>query len=89
MLLVQSALASKKERSMAYQQTQPNHLKTIAALGRLSASCPTLVVTPLRDSSINRRDAEDHRMFLRRFMPKASFEVIFDVPDSLQGKATD
>ena len=37
----------------------------------------------------NRQDAEDHLRFLHRFIPAASFEVIFDVPDSLQGLATD
>jgi hypothetical protein len=38
---------------------------------------------------VNRQDAEDHVRFLHRFMPAADFEVVFDVPDSLQGLATD
>jgi hypothetical protein len=29
----------------------------------------------------NRRDAEDHRRFLNRFMPAAEFVVLFDVPN--------
>jgi hypothetical protein len=29
----------------------------------------------------NRQDAEDHRRFLKRFIPTAEFEVLFDVPD--------
>ncbi|HAA27555.1 MAG TPA: hypothetical protein DCE56_07615 [Cyanobacteria bacterium UBA8553] len=29
----------------------------------------------------NRQDAEDHRRFLKRFIPAAEFEVLFDVPN--------
>ncbi|HAA31277.1 MAG TPA: hypothetical protein DCE56_30630 [Cyanobacteria bacterium UBA8553] len=36
----------------------------------------------------NRQDAQDHVRFLHRFMPAADFEVVFDVPDSLQDLAT-
>lgn len=28
----------------------------------------------------NRQDAEDHKRFLKRFLPSAEFEVLFDVP---------
>ncbi|HBL12143.1 MAG TPA: hypothetical protein DD379_12180 [Cyanobacteria bacterium UBA11162] len=31
----------------------------------------------------NRQDAEDHRRFLRRFIPAAEFEVFFDFPNEL------
>ncbi|MBD2014611.1 hypothetical protein H6F96_11605 [Microcoleus sp. FACHB-53] len=36
----------------------------------------------------NRQDAEDHRRFLKRFMPAAEFEVLFDVPDEQLQQAT-
>ena len=29
----------------------------------------------------NRQDAEDHRRFLNRFIPTATFEIFFDVPN--------
>ena len=37
----------------------------------------------------NRRDAEDHRRFLNRFMPAAEFEVVFDVPNEQLQCTTD
>ncbi len=33
----------------------------------------------------NRADADDHARFLRRFIPKAEFEIIFDLPDEEEG----
>ena len=33
----------------------------------------------------NRADADDHGRFLRRFIPKAEFEIIFDLPDEEEG----
>ncbi len=29
----------------------------------------------------NRQDAEDHQRFLKRFIPAAEFEILFDVPN--------
>ena len=37
----------------------------------------------------NRRDAEDHRRFLNRFMPAAEFVVLFDVPNEQLQHTTD
>ena len=37
----------------------------------------------------NRQDAEDHRRFLKRFMPAAEFEVVFDVPDEQLQRTTE
>jgi hypothetical protein len=37
----------------------------------------------------NRQDAEDHRRFLKRFIPTAEFEVLFDVPDKQLQHTTD
>ncbi len=31
----------------------------------------------------NRQDAEDHLRFLKRYIPAAGFEVLFDVPNEL------
>ena len=36
----------------------------------------------------NRRDAEDHRRFLNRFMPAAEFVVLFDVPNEQLQRST-
>ncbi len=38
---------------------------------------------------VNRQDAEDHRRFLSRFIPKAKFEVFFDVPNEQLQRTTD
>jgi hypothetical protein len=38
---------------------------------------------------VNRQDAEDHRRFLKRFMPAAEFEILFDVPDVQVQRTTD
>jgi hypothetical protein len=37
----------------------------------------------------NRQDAEDHRRFLKRFMPAAEFQVLFDVPNEQLQHTTD
>jgi hypothetical protein len=36
----------------------------------------------------NRQDAEDHRRFLKRFIPAAEFEILFDVPNEQLQQAT-
>jgi hypothetical protein len=36
----------------------------------------------------NRADAQDHLRFLKRFIPAAEFEVIFDIPTDLQNTAS-
>ena len=36
----------------------------------------------------NRQDAEDHQRFLKRFIPAAEFEVVFDVPNEQLQQAT-
>ncbi|AFY43747.1 hypothetical protein [Nostoc sp. PCC 7107] len=33
----------------------------------------------------NRADAEDHLKFLRKYMPKTDFKVLFDKPVEVQG----
>lgn len=37
----------------------------------------------------NRQDAEDYRRFLKRFIPAAEFEVVFDVPNEQLQRTTD
>ncbi|HEY9612141.1 hypothetical protein [Allocoleopsis sp.] len=37
----------------------------------------------------NRQDAEDHRRFLKRFMPAAEFAVVFDVPNEQLQRTTE
>jgi hypothetical protein len=36
----------------------------------------------------NRADAQDHLRFLKRFIPAAEFEVIFDVPADFDNKTS-
>jgi hypothetical protein len=36
----------------------------------------------------NRQDAEDHQRFLKRFIPAAEFEILFDVPNEQLQQAT-
>jgi hypothetical protein len=38
---------------------------------------------------VNRQDAEDHGRFLKRFIPAAEFEVVFDVPNEQLQRTTD
>jgi hypothetical protein len=37
----------------------------------------------------NRQDAEDHQRFLKRFIPDAKFELLFDVPNEQLQNLTD
>ncbi|AFZ16696.1 hypothetical protein [Allocoleopsis franciscana] len=46
------------------------------AIARILPNAKTYIVVRFR----NRQDAEDHKRFLRRFIPKAQFEVLFDIP---------
>lgn len=46
------------------------------AIARILPNAKTCIIARFR----NRQDAEDHKRVLRRFIPKAKFEVLFDVP---------
>jgi hypothetical protein len=83
--LVQSVLAPKQEQLMTRQRVQQKEDLTHPwAIVRLLPDLQRYTVARFA----NRQDAQDHVRFLHRFMPAADFEVVFDVPDSLQGKAT-
>lgn len=45
-------------------------------IARILPNAKTYIVARFR----NRQDAEDHKRFLHRFIPKAKFEVLFDIP---------
>jgi hypothetical protein len=47
------------------------------AIVRILPKAQRCTVTRFR----NRADANDHERLLRRFIPKATFEIIFDLPD--------
>ena len=49
------------------------------AIIRLLADARRYTVARFR----NRQDAEDHLRFLKRYIPAAGFEVLFDVPNEL------
>ena len=84
--IVQSALASTHEEVKTSQQFQPKEDWTRPwAIVRLLPDVRRYTVARFA----NRQDAQDHVRFLHRFMPAASFEVIFDVPDSLNDLASD
>jgi hypothetical protein len=84
--LVQSVLAPNKGEIMTSQRIQqPEDFSRPWAIVRLLPDLRRYTVARF----FNRQDAEDHLRFLHRFIPAASFEVVFDVPDSLQGLATD
>jgi hypothetical protein len=83
---VQSVLAPNKGEIMTSQRIQrPEDFSRPWAIVRLLPDLRRYTVARF----FNRQDAEDHLRFLHRFIPTASFEVVFDVPDSLQGLATD
>jgi hypothetical protein len=52
------------------------------AIVRLLPKAQRYIVARFR----NRRDADDHKRVLRRFIPAAEFEVIFDPPNEEQQK---
>jgi hypothetical protein len=77
--IVQSALVPKPGQALAYQRVeQPEDYTRPWAIVRLLPNARRYTVARF----FNRQDADDHRRFLNRFMPAASFEVIFDVPNS-------
>ncbi len=83
--LVQSALAPKQEEVITPQRVQHSEDFTRPwAIVRLLPDARRYTVARFA----NRQDAQDHVRFLQRFMPAADFEVVFDVPDSLQDLAT-
>lgn len=84
--IVQSAIAPTHEEVKTSQQFQQKQDWTR----------PWTIVRLLPDASrytiarfANRQDAQDHVRFLHRFMPAASFEVVFDVPSTLDDLAMD
>jgi hypothetical protein len=77
--IVQNALAPKPGEAVTEQRVQqPEDFSRPWAIVRLLPDAQRYVVARFH----NRQDAEDHRRFLRRYMPAAEFEVIFDVPNS-------
>ena len=47
------------------------------AIARILPSTKAYIVARFR----NRQDADDHLRVLYRFIPSATFEIVFDIPD--------
>ena len=47
------------------------------AIARILPSAKAYIVARFR----NRQDADDHLRVLYRFIPSATFEIVFDIPD--------
>jgi hypothetical protein len=71
-------------------KTQPKRTSAVEDYSR-----PWAIVRLLPDARrytiarfFNRQDAEDHQRFLKRFIPAAEFEILFDVPNEQLQQAT-
>jgi hypothetical protein len=86
MSVVQSALAPNTAQVMANKGEVVTRQRLLSledsnrpwAIVRLLPDCQRYTVARF----FNRTDADDHKRTLNRFMPGASFEVVFDPPDS-------
>jgi hypothetical protein len=76
--IVQSALKTDDGKAITSRRIQqPEDFTRPWALVRLLPNAQRYTVARF----FNRTDANDHLRFLNRFMPAASFEVVFDVPN--------
>ncbi|HEY9666385.1 MAG TPA: hypothetical protein V6C91_06245 [Coleofasciculaceae cyanobacterium] len=75
--IVQSALNTDESLAMTHQRLEPTEDCTRPwAIVRLLPNAQRYTVARFA----NRQDAQDHQRFLQRFIPAASFEVVFDAP---------
>src|SRR4028119_167614 len=75
--IVQSTLKTDSGKTMPHQRIEPPEDYTRPwAIVRLLPKAQRYTVARFA----NRQDAQDHKRVLQRFIPVASFEVVFDVP---------
>ena len=76
--IVQSAISGKEEESVTEPLTKD--LTHPWVISRLLPDARRYTVARFH----NRQDAHDHLRFLNRFMSGAEFEIVFDVPNSIE-----